>query len=105
MFLAMPKVNIDYDSPLNADETFNKVKDFLANDDSIRKIDANIQCDFDDANRSGDLKGSKFKAQMNVSEAGDKSQVSIVVDLPMLLGAFKGQVKTTIEKKLGKMLG
>ena len=101
----MPKVNIDYKSPLKAQETFAKVKDFLANDEGIKKIDNDIQAQFDDAAMSGDLKGSKFKAQMNVKENGDQSDVSIVVDLPMLLGAFKGQVKSTIEKKLTKVLG
>lgn len=100
----MPKVNIDYSSPLAAQETFEKVKDLLANDEGIRKIDNSIQYNFDDAKMSGDIKGSKFKAQMNVKEEGGKSNVSIVVDLPMLLGAFKGQVKTTIEKKLSKLL-
>lgn len=101
----MPKVNIDYKSPLKAEETFQKVKDFLSTDESIKKIDSGIQADFNDSSLSGDLKGSKFKAQMNVKEAGEGSDVSIVVDLPMLLGAFKGQVKSTIEKKLSKVLG
>ena len=101
----MPKVNIDYKSPLNAQETFEKVKEFLSTDESIKKIDGSIQADFDDSAMSGDLKGSKFKAQMNVKESGDSSDVSIIVDLPMLLSAFKGQVKTTIEKKLNKVLG
>ncbi len=101
----MPKVNIDYKSPLAAQETFQKVKDFLSTDESIKKIDGSIQADFNDSNLSGDLKGSKFKAQMNVKDNGDTSDVSIVVDLPMLLGAFKGQVKSTIEKKLSKVLG
>lgn len=101
----MPKVNIDYNSPLQAQETYEKVKDFLANDESIKKIDSSIKADFDDANKSGEVKGSKFKAHMNVKEAGDQSKVSIVVDLPMLLGAFKGQVKSTIESKLNKVLG
>ena len=101
----MPKVNIDYNSSFSADETYTKVKDFLANDEGIKKIDGNIQSQFDDSARSGDLKGSRFKAQMSVTEQGDTSKVSIVVDLPMLLGAFKGQVKSTIESKLSKLLG
>lgn len=105
MFWPMPKVNIDYKSPFNAQDTFTKVKDFLANDESIKKIDGNIQANFDESSLSGDLKGSKFKAQMNVTATGDSSDVSIVVDLPMLLGAFKGQVKSTIERKLEKVLG
>lgn len=100
----MPKVNIDYSSPLAAPETFSRVKDFLATDESIRKIDNSIECQFNDSQMNGDVKGSKFKAQMSVQEVGEQSSVSIVVDLPMLLGAFKGQVKTTIEKKLNKIL-
>ena len=100
----MPKVNIDFKSPLKAQETFTKVKELLANDESIKKIDNSIQADFNDEKMSGDLKGSKFKAQMNVKASGDQSDVSIIVDLPMLLGAFKGQVKSTIEKKLSKIL-
>jgi hypothetical protein len=100
----MPKVNIDFNSPLKAEETFKKVKNLLATDEGIRKIDSSIQCQFDDSKMCGDVKGSKFKAEMNVKANGDKSQVSIIVDLPMLLGAFKGQVKSTIEKKLGQIL-
>lgn len=100
----MPKVNIDFPSPLNAQETFTKVKDLLSNDEGIRKIDNSIQCDFDDSQMKGSVKGSKFKAEMSVASSGDKSNVSIIVDLPMLLGAFKGQVKSTIESKLAKIL-
>ena len=100
----MPKVNIDYNSPLEAQETFNRVKDFLSNDEGLKKIDDSIQYSFNESSLSGNLKGSKFKAEMNVQATGNTSNVSIVVDLPMLLGAFKGQVKSTIEKKLGKAL-
>ena len=100
----MPKVNIDFKSQHNAQDTFKKVKELLSTDESIKKIDNSIQADFNDAQMSGDLKGSKFKAKMNVKESGDQSEVSIVVELPMLLGAFKGQVKSTIEKKLSKAL-
>jgi len=100
----MPKVNIDYQSPLDAQETYNRVKNFLSTDESIRKIDNSIVCDFNENSKSGDLKGKKFKAQMSVEEHGDESTVSIVVDLPLMFTAFKGQVKSTIEKKLRKVL-
>ena len=100
----MPKVNIDFSSPYNAQETFTKVKDLLENDQGLRKIDNSIQCDFDDSQMKGSAKGSKFKADMSVTASGDKSDVSIIIDLPMLLGAFKGQVKSTIERKLSAIL-
>lgn len=100
----MPKVNIDYNSPHDAQETFKRVKDVLSNDEGLKKIDSSLSCDFNDSSLSGDIKGSKFKAHMNVKDAGSSSNVSIIVDLPMLLGAFKGQVKSQIEKKLEKAL-
>ena len=97
----MPKVNIEYNSPLDAEATFTKVKEMLNSDEDLRKIDSSIQCDFADTARTGTVKGSKFQAEMNVS---DSSQVNITVDLPFILGAFKGQVKSQIEKKLAQIL-
>ena len=70
----------------------------------LLKIDNSIKCDFDDSQMKGAVKGSKFNAEMSVASSGDKSNVTITVDLPMLLGAFKGQVKSTIESKLSKIL-
>lgn len=100
----MPKVNIDFSSPLDAQNTFEKVKDLLQNDEGLKKIDGQLQCTFDEAKKSGTVKGSRFTATMKIQDHGGKSDVSIVVDLPILLSAFKGQVKTTIEKKLAKIL-
>jgi hypothetical protein len=102
--MSMPKVDIDYSSPLDAQETFARVKDFLSTDEGIRKIDSSIQCQFNEGQKSGELNGKKFKANMSVKETGDTSTVSISVDLPFMFAAFKGQVKTTIEKKLNKVL-
>jgi len=100
----MPKVNIEQKSPLKAEETFNKVKDMLSSDESLQKMDNSIKFDFDDSSKTGTVNGNKFKAKVGVKEVGDKSEVSIIVDLPMLLSPFKGQVKSTIEKKLAKIL-
>ena len=100
----MPKVNIDHSSPHNASDTFSKVKEMLTSDESLKKIDNSIQCTFDEGSLTGSVDGTKFKAKVDVQEQGDKSRVNIIVDLPMLLSPFKGKVKTTIEKKLAKIL-
>lgn len=100
----MPKVNIEYDSPLDAEATFAKVKEMLNSDADLRAIDSSIKFNFDDKARCGSAQSTKFKADINVSDQGSCSAVSIVVDLPFLLGAFKGQVKSSIEKKLAKIL-
>jgi len=100
----MPKVNIDFSSPLDAQNTFEKVKNLLETDEGLRKIDSSIKCTFNDGQKTGAVKGSRFSAEMNVKETGTQSEVSIIVDLPLMLSAFKGQVKSTIEKKLSKIL-
>jgi hypothetical protein len=100
----MPKVEIKYPSSLNAQTTFERVKDYLDKDEGILKMDSSIQSQFDDGQKKGSLTGKKFSAQVSVVEAGAGSQVVIEVDLPFMFAAFKGQVKSTIEKKLEKVL-
>lgn len=100
----MPKVNIDVNSKYNATETFEKLRGLFNEGSEIQKFDPSISCDFDDAAKSCRAKGSKFKADVKVNETGDTSAVSVVVDLPMLLGPFKGQVKSKVEQKLKALL-
>ncbi len=63
-----------------------------------------MACTFDDSKMSGIAKGSKFNAELKVNETGGNSAVSIVLDLPFLLSPFKGQIKSTVEKKLNALL-
>jgi hypothetical protein len=53
---------------------------------------------------SGTAKGSKVSADLKVTAQGQASSVSIGVEVPFLLSAFKGQIKSTIEKKLASLL-
>lgn len=101
----MPKVNIDFKSPLNAKDTFEKVKDLLDNDASLRKIDSSYKCQFDDGQMSGSAKGSKFSADLKVSGNEDSANVNMCIDIPFAFALFKGQVKSILEKKLKDTLG
>ena len=101
----MPKVNVDINSKLGAQETFTKIKSIFGENSEIKKFDAAMACTFNDQNLSAVAKGGKFSANIQVNPQGPQSQVSIVVEVPLLLGAFKGQIKSTIEKKLLAMLG
>ncbi|HWU43551.1 MAG TPA: polyhydroxyalkanoic acid system family protein [Bdellovibrio sp.] len=100
----MPKFTIDHQSSHNAQEAYTKIKEFLANDQDIRKFDPKIQCQFNDGAMSCKMNGSQFKADMNVAAAGNGSKVSVTVDLPLLLSPFKGKVTETLQKKLAKYL-
>lgn len=100
----MPKLNVDINSKYAAKETYDKIKGLFGDSSDIKKFDPQLTSQFNDANLSCTAKGSKFSADMKVSPQGDQSQVSIEVDLPFLLAAFKGQIKSTIEKKLTSLL-
>jgi hypothetical protein len=100
----MPKLNVDINSKYAAKETYDKIKNLFGDSSDIKKFDPDIKSEFDDSALSCKAKGSKFSADLKVAPTGDSSQVSIEVDLPFLLGAFKGQIKSTIEKKLNTLL-
>lgn len=101
----MPKFTIDHQSNHSPEEAYSKIKEFLANDQDIRRFDPKIQCSFDDGAKCANLKGSQFKADMAIAASGAGSKVSVTVDLPLMLTPFKGKVTETLQRKLTKYLG
>lgn len=101
----MPKVNVDVNSKHNAQETFTKLKSMFGENSELKKLDPAMNFSFNDSAMSGTAKGDKFSADVKVSPQGNASVVNITVELPMLMGMFKGQVKSTIENKLATLLG
>jgi hypothetical protein len=102
---SMPKFTIDHESKSNPAEAYSKIKDFLNNDQDIRKFDSKLQCSFNDGAMSCKMNGSQFKADMVVAANGAGSKVQVTVDLPLLLTPFKGKVTETLQRKLAKYLG
>ncbi len=101
----MPKFTIDHISSHSAQDAYKKIKEFLSEDQDIRRFDPKLQCSFDDAAMSAGLRGSQFKADMAVLSAGAGSKVEVTVDLPLMLTPFKGKVQDTLQRKLAKYLG
>jgi hypothetical protein len=100
----MPKVTIDHNSKLPANEAFTKIKSFFENDADIRRFDPKMNCNFNESSMTGRAAGSQFKADIAVKSEGPGSVISVTVDLPLLLAPFKGKVQETIQKKLGQYL-
>lgn len=96
----MPKVKVESKSGLTQADAYSRVKNLLQNDKDIRKMDPSCEFTFDDAAHSGTAKGSMFKAELAVSAAGSGSNVTVEIDLPIMLMAVKGMVQSTLEKKL-----
>lgn len=101
----MPKFTIEHKSSYDPQKTYDKIKDFLDKDQEIRRFDSKLECTFDDKAMSAKMKGSQFKADVKIAKADSGSQVSVTVDLPLLLTPFKSKVQETLQKKLTKYLG
>ncbi len=100
----MPAIKIQARSQHSAQETFQRVKDLLANDAGLRKLDSSYTCTFDETSHKGEVKGKQFSAKVDVEPNSNGADVEIHVDLAFLLSPFKGQVKSTLERKLESVL-
>jgi len=96
----MPKVNVETPSSHSKEKTFEIVQSLLSNDADLKKIDPNYSCEFNAANCSGKIYGSKFDAEIEIKE----QSVSMTVEIPFMLSPFKGQIKDNLEKKLTQAL-
>ncbi len=100
----MPKISIDHQSSISAQDAMSKIKTFFESDKDLQHIDPKISCQFDEKSMKGKVTGSQFKADVTVQSQGAGSQVTVVVDLPLLLTPFKGKVEETVKRKLSKYL-
>lgn len=101
----MPKISIDYPTSHGVTDTYSKLKDFFEKTDEIKKYDPKVECKFNDSAYSCDLKGSQFKGDFKVKEAGAGSQITINIDLPFLLTPLKGTIQDSLKKMLKKHVG
>ncbi len=100
----MPKINIQKQTPLTANEAFNKVRSLLESDPDLKKLDSGYKTNFDPTKLTGEATGKMLKAQMTVKGSGSGSQVEIVIDLPLALALVKGMVEKTLDKKLSALV-
>ena len=100
----MAKINVDIDSPKDADQTYQLVKNYLENEFEWDDIDSSINLDFDDSSKSGKAKGSRFSAEVSVEEQGSASKVGFEIEVPFVLLALKGKITSTLQSKLDELL-
>ncbi|MFZ3230821.1 MAG: polyhydroxyalkanoic acid system family protein [Pseudobdellovibrio sp.] len=101
----MPKFKFEMSAPLDSATTYKKIKTLLSGDNDFKKFDSNISCTFDESGKKCDIKGSQFKANLQVHDKDSKSsQIAIEVDLPLALSLFKGKIQEVLENNLKKVL-
>ncbi len=101
----MPKFKFELPAPIDSATAFKKIKGLLNGDNDFKKFDSNISSTFDEATKVCYVKGSQFKAELQVKEKDEKSsQIAIEVELPFALSLFKGKIQDALEKNLKKIL-
>lgn len=101
----MPKFSIEYPTSHGVTDTYAKLKELLENTDALKKYDPKVECKFNDASHSCDLKGSQFKGDLKIASTGQGSQVQVTIDLPFILTPLKGTIQDSLTKMLKKHLG
>jgi hypothetical protein len=101
----MAKFSVDFTSKHSPEAAYLKVKELLVKGDDLKKYDSNLECVFDDQKQSCQIKSNKFSAELFVKGQGASgSDVSIFVDLPLLLMPFKSKIRDSLSRMLQKHL-
>ena len=100
----MGKFTVEHECSQNPQEAYTKIKGLFEKEVDLTRYDSNAKCHFDDGKMCCQIKGGQFNATLNVLAKGPGSKVSIVVDLPFLLMAFKGKIEESLTKMLKKHL-
>lgn len=100
----MPTIKLQSQSHYSPYETYQRVRNFIENDPGLRKLDSSYTTTFNDADKMCLAKGKQFSANLKVCEESAGARVDVTVELPFILTPLKGQVQSTLEKKLQQAL-
>lgn len=100
----MPKFTVEHETQMSKEEAFKKVKEYLVQSESLKKLDSALQYSFNEAAYTGQIKGSKFECSVILT--GDKpTKVSLEINIGLLLSPFKGKIQETLKGKISQILG
>lgn len=102
----MPKFSTKTPSQYPVEETYEKIKDYIHQQQGqFKSFDPNLELEFDDQNYCGNLHSKKLKVEFTIEEL-ETSQCDVVVhiDLPLLLTPLKGKIVSMLENQLKERL-
>ena len=100
----MASFTVEHETNLSQDETYKKVKKFFEENDSLKKLDSNLEYSFNDAAHTGRVKGSKFECNLKVL-GSSPCKVDVTVSLSLFLTPFKVKIQETLQSKIRQVLG
>ncbi len=100
----MAKFDVNYESTLSPELTFEKLKSFISSAEGIKKLDDSAKIEVQEKEKKITAKSKQFSAGIAIQPSGTGSKVSISVDISFLLLPFKGKIQATLQKMLEKNL-
>lgn len=101
----MPKFEVNHKTPMNTQEAFEKLDQFMQNAGEIKKWDSQAVWQSDLNSKTAKIKGKQFTANILVKELpGSGSEVVFQIDIPLLLTPLKGKISEVLKHKLEKYL-
>lgn len=100
----MANINIEYNSNLPAEETYNKIRGLIEDNKDLKSIDKNYSFSFNDDDKSANAKGKGFEAQLKVDDQGESSKINFSIKVGLMLSPFKGVIEEKLKAKLEKVL-
>ncbi len=108
----MPQFSIQSHSRYSAEETYNKIKDYISSEqENFKNFDPTILIEFNDSNHSISLRGKKFKAQFDVQNSSNEpssgevsSNITVNIDIHFILSPLKGKITSLLQTQLKEYL-
>lgn len=103
----MPKINIEKTLSVKPENLFKMLEKALTEDKEVKALEPGICLEADkqeSSECSGQIKGNRIKGLYSIKEnASKESDLSIEINLPLVLSPFKSLVKSKIEAKLEQL--
>lgn len=100
----MASIRFKYHCPKPKAETSLILTKALKEDQNLKKLDKNIEFIGPDASGLLKVKGSQFKADVQLSGDNQSSEIAFVIEVPFLLLPFKNKIEDSVKKTLDKHL-
>jgi hypothetical protein len=100
----MPKFEVVHHTSLGPEAVFDKLSQFMSQQEEISKFDSGAKWTGDVKSKTGQLKGKQFSAQVSVKPDQGGSKVVIEVEIGLLLTPLKSKITEVLQAKLKKHL-
>ncbi len=97
----MPQVKVSHEIKGKKQAVYAAVKEYLEGRETLDKLGAKMV--WNDKACEAKIEAGNFSGGLEVDEKGGTTNVTISIDLPLLLSPFKGKVQEELKKHLSRV--